>query len=193
MRGYDTAEYAASRLIETIICHDKTPVMVNSVGMDGDKIDLIVTNLLEDNDPYHVHLDECDINPVSLGYVNHKKYAHYIMRAPMRRDWRQGLRMLNIVDAEGMNPRLIPYRTIAQTIMGSFPSFKSCLDRINGKERIEEMAFNRDFAINREGKLRYKGLFSVGTIDMTNGNVLIGDNFNWVREALEEQMKMEAA
>jgi hypothetical protein len=190
MRGYDTAEYAASRLVETIIRHDGIPVMVQSVGngVNGE-ITVGITNLMEDDPSYIVPLSECDINPVSLGYVNHKKSAHYIMRAPMRRDWRQGLRMLNIVDAEGMNPRLIPYRTIAQTIMGSFPSFKSCLDRLNSKEKIEEMAFNRDFAVNREGDMKYKSLFTIGKVDMTNGNLLIGDNFNWVREALEEQME----
>lgn len=189
MRGYDTAEYAASRLVETIILYDGQPVMVNTVGITGGEITLVVTSLLEDSDPFLVYLKDCDINPVSLGYVNHKKRSYYIMRAPMRRDWRQGLRMLNIVDAEGQNPRLIPYRTIAQTIMGKFPSFKSSLERLNGKEKIEQMAFNRDFAITREGDMKYKSLFTIGKVDMTNGNVLIGDNFNWVREALDEQME----
>lgn len=196
MRGYDTAEYAASRLVETIIMYDGEPVLVRSVGMMDDQISVRCTRLLDEEDKLmDVYLDDCDINPVSLGYVNHKKTAHYIMRAPMRRDWRQGLRMLNIVDSEGASPRGIPYRTIAHTIMGSYPTFKSSLERLNGKDKILRMAFSRDFSVTKEGDLTYKGLIDVGKVDMNSGSILIHDNCNWIGEALDEALdgSVEAA
>lgn len=190
MRGYDTAEYAASRLLETIIMHNKEPVFVHSVGTMDNKISVRCTRLLDDEDKLiDVYLDDCDINPVSLGYVNHKNSAYYIMRAPMRRDWRQGLRMLNLVDVEGASPRGIPYRTIAHTIMGSFPTFKSSLERLNNKEKIQRIAFARDFSISADGILTYKGMIDVGNVSMTNGSVLLHDNCNWVGEALDESLE----
>lgn len=190
MRGYDTAEYAATRLVDTIIMHNNEPILVHKVGMIDDQISVRCTRLLDEEDKVmEVYLSECDINPVSLGYVNHKKNAHYIMRAPMRRDWRQGLRMLNLVDSEGASPRGIPYRTIAHTIMGSYPTFKSSLERLNSKDKILRMAFSRDFSVTREGDLTYKGMIDVGKVDMNSGSILINDNCNWVGEALDESME----
>lgn len=189
MRGYDTAEYAATRLIDTIIMYNKEPVLVHKVGLIGDKISVRCSKLLDDASVIEVYLSDCDINPVSLGYVNHKKTAHYIMRAPMRRDWRQGLRMLNIVDSEGANPRGIPYHTIAHTIMGNYPTFKSTLERLNSRDKILRMAFCRDFSITKEGDLTYKGLIDVGNVNMDNGSILINDNCNWVGEALDESLE----
>lgn len=191
MRGYDTAEYAASRLVETIIMHKGQPVLVHSVGtVDGD-ITVRCTALDDELESViEVSLSECDINPVSLGYVNHKKTAHYIMRAPMRRDWRQGLRMLNIVDVEGSSPRGIPYRVIAQTIMGKFPTFKSSLERLNSKDKTERIAYCRDFSIAMNGMLTYKGMLDVAKVNMDNGSIHINDNCNWIGEALDESLEV---
>lgn len=190
MRGYDTAEYAASRLVDTIITHQGEPILVRSVGMIDNEIAIRFNSLLDDEDDVReAYLSDCDLNPVSLGYVNHKKDSHYIMRAPMRRDWRQGLRMLNIIDPEGNSPRLLPYRVIAQTIMGRFPTFQSTLERLNGKEKIIRMAYSRDFSITNEGSLTYKGLIDVATVNMENGSIHINDNCNWVGEALDESLE----
>lgn len=189
MRGYDTAEYAATRLVDTIIMHNNEPVFVHKIGVKDDKISVRCTRLLDEEDKVmEVYLSECDINPVSLGYVNYKKSASYIMRTPKRNDWRQGLRMLNIVDVEGSSPRGIPYRVIAQTIMGKFPTFQSSLERLNSRDKIVSMAFSRDFSITNKGALTYKGLIDVGNVSMENGNVLIHDNCNWVGEALDEAL-----
>lgn len=190
MRGYDTAEYASSRLVDTVIMYDKTPVLVMAVGKVNGEITVSCTRLLDkENSIINVPLSRCDINPVSLGYVNYKKAAYYIMRAPMRRDWRQGLRMMNIVDPEGGNPRLLPYNVIAQTILGNYPSFKSSLEQLNSKNKATRMAFCRDFSISSEGELTYKGLIDVGKVNMNSGNILINDNCRWVGEALNESME----
>jgi hypothetical protein len=191
MRGYDTVAYARTRLLETIVMREKQPVMILAVEGVDDDIELIYNPILEskgmlDKDK----LSNFDLNPVSLGYVNHKNYAHYLMRTPMRKDWRQGLRMLNIVDAEGSNPRLISYRSMAQTMMGKFPTFKSTLNTLSkGYEQLS-LAFHKDFSIKKEGGLEYKGIFNIGSVNMDNGNVLIEQS--WVREAFEEAMEKAA-
>lgn len=134
-------------------------------------------------------LENFDLNPVSLGYVNHKANAHYLMRSPMRRDWRQGLRMLNLVDSQGQNPRLIGFKAIAQTIMNKFPSFKNVLAAVSSED-VNSMAFHRDFSVYHNGGLEYKGTFKVGKIDLNNGNVLIEKD--WVREAFDEALEKSA-
>lgn len=185
MRGYDTVEYARSRLVDTIVMYQKEPVLVLAVGGTNESIILSYEKILGGKgDIAEDKLDRFDINPVSLGYVNHNNTCSYIMRTPMRRDWRQGLRMLNIVDAEGANPRLISYRSIAQTILGNYPSFRSSLEKINNG--VMQVAFNRDFAVHHTGTLHYKGIFHVGGVNMNNGNVTLEQG--WVQEAFEEAM-----
>lgn len=190
MRGYDTVAYAKSRLVETIVRREKVPVLILDVGGTDSNITIFYNELLgEKSHIKEAPLSEFNLDPVSLGYVNHKGYAHYLMRTPMRRDWRQGLRMLNIVDAEGMNPRLISYKSIAQTILGNFPTFKSSLTALT-KEKVSSIAFHKDFSINKQGVLTHKGMFPIGAVDISNGNVMINDNTNWVREAFEEAMEL---
>lgn len=189
MRGYDTVDYAKSRLVETIIMKGKEPVMVLAVQGTDDKIVVVYNSLLGNKDDLkNCLLSECDLNPVQLGYVNHKISAHYIMRSPMRRDWRQGLRMLNLVTSDGENPRGVSWSSIANTIVGSFPTFKSAIERLNTSER-KRIAFHRDFSMARDGVLEYKGLITVGTVNMTNGNVMIDDGTKWVAEAFDEAME----
>jgi len=139
-----------------------------------------------------VALTELNLDPVPLGYVNFDGLAHYLTRAPMRRDWRQGLRMLNIMVPNGGQPRAIPYRTIANTIIGKYPTFNSALDKLNKTTNSSRaLAFCRDFAMTRE-KLCYKGVFDVGSVNMDNGNIEINRKFDWVREALEQNMEKAA-
>lgn len=188
MRGYDTAEYAHTRLVETIITYNKEPVFVNKVYDKDGVIFVRFAKLLEDVQ-LDVPLSDCDINPVQLGYINHKSDALYIMRTPMRRDWRQGLRMLNIVGTDGSSPRAVPYSVIAHTIMGRFPSFKSVLERLNSSEKIHRLAYSRDFAVNKKGDITYKGLIDIGTVSMSNGSISINDNCGWIVEALDESLE----
>ena len=194
MRGYDTVEYAKSRLIETIIRLNGSPVMVLGVHGTNDSINVEYNDLINDGTYGIAKLSDCDLNPVPLGYVNHKKSSYYIMRTPMRRDWRQGLRMLNLVDAEGAQPRLVSYASIGQTILGKFPSFKETLGMLSSKGRypIKSLAFHRDFAIDVEGKMEYKGFVDAARINMDNGSVTMNDNTNWLAEAFDEAMENAA-
>lgn len=195
MRSYDTVEYASTRLIETIITHENIPILVTGVGGIDEKIELNAYELSdEDNTVKSYYLDDCDLNPVKLGYVNFKKGTHYLTRVPMRKDWRQGLRMNTILTAQGDKPAMIPYHVIANTIMGKFPSFKECLERLNQSKLkgVQSIAFCRNFSISKE-ELTWKGLFSVGSVNMENGNIHINDESSWVREDLDENLELVAA
>lgn len=193
MRGYDTVDYAKSRLVETVIRLNGSPIMVLGVRGEDNDITVEYNDLMNDGVYGVAKLSDCDLNPVSLGYVNHKKSAYYIMRTPMRRDWRQGLRMLNLVDAQGAQPRLVSYSSIGHTILGKFPSFKETLSMLSTKTRApKSVAFHRDFAVDVEGKMEYKGFVDAARINMDNGNVTMNDNTNWLAEAFNEAMENAA-
>lgn len=193
MRGYDTAAYAASRLIDTIILCDGAPVIVRNVEKSdaGSGIVVKYTEILDPTDrTKRADINQFDLNPVRLGYVNYRKDPVYLTRAPMRRDWRQGLRTMNIYDAHGNNPRMIPYHVIAQTIMNNYPTFESALNTLNSPLLGDGgLAYHRDFSISHEGKLSYKGMFEVGEVNMENGDVVIDPKFAWVGEAFNESME----
>lgn len=193
MRSYDTAEYARSRLIETVIRHGNKPVMVYDVGVHSltNKIIIKYQDIMNSDEVMlEDEIDNFNLDPVPLGYVNWKNYAYYLTRMPMRKDWRQGLRLLNIVLPDGDRPP-VPLKTVGETIMGNFPSFKSCLDKLNSKKTIKAMAFCRDFSVSTQ-EIQYKGMFPIGKVDMENGNIHINDGMSWIREALDEALEIAA-
>ena len=191
MRSYDTAEYAKSRLVETVIRRGDIPVYVQDVTtMDGE-IWVYYQKLMDgDDEIYGDGLDDFNLDPVPLGYVNYKNFAYYLTRMPMRKDWRQGLRLLNVVGPDGDRPP-VPLKTIAETIVGNFPTFKSCLEKLNTKKTIKNIAFCRDFSVSTE-EIQYKGMFPIGKVDMENGNIHINDGMSWIREALDEALEIAA-
>lgn len=193
MRGYDTAAYAASRLVDTIILYDGAPVIVRTVKSSdvGTGIAVTFTEILDPTEKVKTDdISKFNLDPVRLGYVNYRKDPVYLTRAPMRRDWRQGLRALNIYDADGNNPRMIPYHVIAQTIMNRYPTFASILETMSSPLfEYGGLAYHRDFCLSREGRLRYKGMFAVGQVNMDNGDVVIDADYSWVGEAFNESME----
>jgi hypothetical protein len=191
MKSYDTAEYAKSRLVETVIRHGNVPVLVMDVGTVDGKIWVHYNKIMDgDVDMYGDEIDNFNLDPVQLGYVNYKNFAYYLTRMPMRKDWRQGLRLLNVVGPDGDRPP-VPLKTIGETIVGNFPSFKSCLDKLNTKKVLKSVAFCRDFSVSTE-EIQYKGVFPIGKVDMENGNIHINDGMSWIREALDEALEIAA-
>lgn len=191
MKHYDTVEYARSRLIETIIRIDNTPVLVMDIDGTNDNITVHYEHLLHSNGTHTAPLKQFNLDPVELGYVNHKNKASYLCRAPMRRDWRQGARIMNMIDVDGYQPRGIPYRVIAQTIMGNYPKWKSCLDTISSKD-VVSVAFHREFSVSKAGIINYKGIVDVANTNMENGGIHLFANTNWATEALDEAMEYAA-
>jgi hypothetical protein len=188
MKGYDNALYAGSRLDQTVIRKDKTPILVQSCEDNSMGIIVNWKGIMETG--YGVdYLHDLNLNPVPLGYVNHNDTVTYMTRMPMREDWKQGLRDRNITTADGFNNEL-SYKQIGHTIMGNFPKFSKVLEGVCSNAFC--MAFDRDFVVTREGKIGYKGSFIIGKVDLISGSINIDDSFSWVREAFEEAMEKAA-
>jgi hypothetical protein len=177
-------EYASSRLENTIVRLGGEPVMVQRVDMDG----VCMYNLLKDGGDAEfkrVEIDKLDLHPVPLGYVNKGAYCGFLTRIPKRHDWRQGLRKNNSMILRGAN---ISYngiygKPLHRCIVGSYPSYKVCVQKIRAGGQ-HNIAWCRDFCLNHDGSVQYKGSFIVGRLDMDDGVELIKE-FQYLQEKLE--------
>lgn len=189
MKTYDTVSYAKSRLDGTIISKDGYPILVSEVFGTDDNIMVLYTDIHSDKDKSlkECTLDSCDINPVKLGYVNYRKNAVYVMRPPMRIDWRQGLRVRNLITSHNEYDRNIPQNVLARTIRNEYPTFENCLEKLSSGDT--SIAYHRDFSINKNSILTYKGKIDIGNVNFDNGNISINQGFDWVQEAMNESLE----
>ena len=113
-------------------------------------------------------LDQLDISPVPLGYVNIPNNSYYVTRRPIRGYWKQGLGGGNIWYKNRLDVDY-NYRNLVPTIQGVYPTFREALEEVRG-EAVRK-AFSRQWCLKKEGKsppaLEYRGE-KVGTYD---GNI----------------------
>lgn len=176
---YDCVDYTRTRLLETIIRKGDNPVFVTNV-YDDEGI-YISGYYIKDNKPISGKLEEFNLQPIPLGYVNYNKKAIYATRMPMRKDWKQGLRTNNFVLGENRLDRSIKWSMIVNTVKNIYPTFQKAVDKVRN---INSLAFHRDFAIHKNGMIEYKGVLQVATYDFDTGNISL--NKEWIREALNE-------
>jgi hypothetical protein len=177
MRTYEEPAYAATRLKECIVrLKDGTPVFVNGIA----RKDVVGYALATPDVPLKNKLEDLDINPVPLGYTNTAFGAVYVTRIPMREDWRQGLRRINIRTIPVMD---IDYECLDATIRGVYPTFKEAI-KLADKRGVA--AFSRSFAVDKDKTIWYKGRWKVGKVDMF-GHAL-DEKFTWLRESLDEEL-----
>lgn len=188
MKSYDTAEYAGTRLIGTMILYKGVPVQVGNCEDKANGIRITATNV-ETGAMVQDYLQNFDMTPPPLGYVNYGKGSIYLSRMPMRKDWKQGFRQNNLTSTNGMVE--LNMKSLSDTIQGKFPSIKEIISKIvkggfDKKGINGSIAFDRNFAIHYNGVVWYKGLFSIGTVSFETGAIKIDPAFDWVRESLAE-------
>jgi hypothetical protein len=172
-------EYANSRLEQTVVVYDGKPVFVTCVqrGMTA-----TVSYLDSIETFFKVKVDELDLHPVRLGYCNRGGAVAYLMRKPMRRDWRQGLRFGNFTAIGDFPAEALSYKDVGQVILGKYPTFAKVLEEIT-KKRVHSMAWCREWAIDSGLRLWHKRNV-VGTIE--DGKPVLNAESHFLREALEE-------
>jgi hypothetical protein len=180
-------EYARTRLEGTIVRELKTgePVYVHSISQEG----VCLVAYLKNGDlglaDSHIHLDDINCKPVPLGYVNTHTRATYLMRMPLRRDWKQGLRAANCLSS-GRNVFNICNKALRNCIKNEYPSFKEVVAELIGTQHrgMKIKAFHRHWAISSNGLLLYRNLQEVGII--SRGKPLLKTQFNYLKESLSE-------
>ncbi len=191
MRNYDNEIYAAGRIVGTFVRHkDGTPVEVIQIA---DKT-VMAKELMTSKErifPYN----ELDINPIPLGYANHGGVATYVVRTPMRNDWKQGARWKNLrwiefnKDEAPFRDRM-PSKILAATIQGIYPAYADTVKALTGgKDRIFSKAWCRHFAMDVDWNIFHRGKYLIGKmVDPTRREYKLHDDYWWTKEALEESL-----
>lgn len=194
METYIEPEYANNRLTNTIVRVKGTfkslkPILV--CGIDADNIVLYRHLSQVEGKIEKCTLENLEISPVPLGYINCYGYAYYGCRRPMRQDWKQGLRSQNLLTYTNGEKCAIEwavtfYKSLGECIEGKYPSFKVAIEKTvrNPTGKFSGMAFSRDFSVNKNGGIRYKDHL-VGAVD-SNNNVLFNEGYEFVEESFHE-------
>lgn len=183
---YDTAEWANAKLHGTIVrLEDGTPIyVIKCFTADDGKIG-VVYRLLRTDQHRECLLENLNLEPVPLGYVNHTAgSAIYIARLPLRQDWKQGLRHGNYV-IKGRGTAQLNEVSLLACITGQFHDLKACIDR--AAKTGHKKAFHRHWAVGGDGELLYKDDV-VGTVDRETYNVSFSPEFCYLETRYHEDM-----
>lgn len=179
----DNLDYARGRLEGTVVMLFGEPIEVKEIDYDG----AVRVRRLKDPDEYfYCNLSDLDlVGQNKLGYVNYGPGAYYLMRKPLRNDWRQGLRMSNVCFQGEEGFGRFPFNELRDTILGNYPSFVEASGRINSGP-CYRVAFSRCFALGDGNKIYYKQRL-VGSYDKI---VTLFEHFKYLTEHLEEILEV---
>lgn len=199
MRNYSSPAYAHERLAGTIARVNDRPAMIGKITakkVQFQPLDTLNIDAHQEEAP----IEQLDINPVPLGYCNCKGTdAVYLMRQPVRRDWKQGLRfqtLLALQNSRFINSNTVRYEDIAKTIIGDYPKFGDIFESVCTFKKLKanSIAFSRTFAIRSTFEVVYKEQFIIGKLDLNanpekGGVIDIDPKMEWVIEELEASVK----
>lgn len=180
MRMYKEVGYAKQRLLETCVRYNNKAVLVKDITGGEALFKYILSN-----DHGSCHPSELNIDPVPLGYANTNDGLYYLTRIPMREDWKQGLRMNTLRDHRGLTID-IGWKSIAKTIENIYPTIPECF-KLSTKRPV---AFSRNFAINIDKSLIYKGKYFIGKMLDVDKYTLEG-KYEYLKEVAAEEIGFE--
>ena len=178
MKLYQDIRYSQERLIGTIARVKNKAAAI--IGLDAT---VVMYSELTSGKQTANAIQDLDVNPVPLGYMNYDETANWLCRSSVRNDWKQGLRAKTI---RSLNGEVFlegnAMKALGRCIEGDYPTYEKALKVTS--ERGTMMAFSRDFAVFSGLKIYYKGKYEVGQIN--NKEITLFDKFKWLTESLEE-------
>lgn len=175
-------------LVKSVIMYKKVPIYVREIT---EKKELSVFYLGQrEKEIIPLSSIDLDFKPVSLGMCNHGGHAYYLSRIPSRQ-WSQGLTPENInirfLDNQELSNECqslikLNNKSIHSCILGEYPSMEKCITAVE-KPGVSEMAFSREFALNKNLSLYYRG-DKVGMIDSDNGKTIFENHKKFLKELL---------
>jgi hypothetical protein len=177
----DNIEYARGRLKGTIVMINGEPVLVDDIQHDATTI----FRYLKTNEYDVCHVDDLDlVGQNKLGYVNYEDNSYHLVRKPLRHDWRQGLRMGNMVFTGPEGFYEVPLENLRHTILGIYPTFQQAAESVS-EGAWKKRAFSRNFAVGQDNRLFYRERW-VGTYDKL---VMLQEKFKYLTESLNDIME----
>lgn len=174
--------YAGEKLNGSWIRYKDGIACVLVVGGDGT---VVVRDLLGKEE--QTKLNELDLTPVELGFVNFGGKAPYLARMPARH-YRQGFRE-NILRSvvNGKNFYINYGKELLLAHKNMYPSINNCVEEVYNGE-VEGRAFCKKFAIIKtrgDLGLSYKDKL-VGIVDHKKDKVVLNNKFLFLEEVLKE-------
>lgn len=182
----DNIGYAEDRLLNTIVRYGGIPILIRRIFFGPKDNQIMFTGKTYDSE-LTGYVGDLDIEPIPLGYVNYNGHAYYMIRKPMRNDWRQGLRPGNFtfVGREGFFE--IPLEEITNTCLGKYPSLIEACQLLKNK-KTDKVAITRHFAVCDKNKFYYKEKV-VGSYDKL---ITLSEPFKYLSELLAETVYANA-
>lgn len=182
---YDDMNYARSRLVGTLLLDGDRIAEIAKLDLAGV---VTIKYACGNNEIVKKKLSELDTTPMRLGYVNLSSGCLYVSRAPVRRDYRQGLSLntMRISSLDRLQIGSFKYSWLRQPALNMYPKFSDCLEDLLSKVKSSK-AFCRDFCLTRKGEdiqVNYKGKYVVGVV--VNGVVNLYDDFTYLRERISK-------
>jgi hypothetical protein len=182
-------EYAATRLSGTLVRLNLQPVYVKDIDHEtGEVYYLSGMNLKTKK----CHLNELDLTPIPLGYINIGRDVSYVQRIPSR-SYKQGFHG-NSMYSNKLHVDLVS-TSMFNTIRGLYPKTLEVVEHLMCGE-ADEKAFSRRFSLSAGAKkvfgLNFRGK-GVGTASLNFGamnlNYSFNDKFKFLQETLEEDIQ----
>ena len=171
---YVDRDYAESRLTGTLVRWNGKAVAVCCVR---DDMSCEVKDVLQGTYS-EVHIDDLDLQSPPLGFVNIDRGVQYLVRRPMRADWRQGVRTNSVINqlTRGSRPTT---DLIAECINGSYPKKSIALRRL--REGVRGVAISREFSLTRKGSrtiINYKWYGPIG--ELTSKGAVLDEKWQYL-------------
>lgn len=175
----------------TLVRYNNNPVMITHIN-NNKKADCV---FIGNNDEQTIPLDDEKFNfkPVSLGYVNIQGYCVYLSRTT-RRQYKQGLCIDNAkfklnggdLQADRQHAayervKQLTCKAIHNTVKNVYPSLQNAIEMF--EDEAHEVAFDRQFSVNKYGRLYYKAE-PVGDVNLQTHEIVFPPEFEYLRKAL---------
>jgi hypothetical protein len=177
---YDSADYANTRIRDTVVMLKRKPVLVRNVRHN---MQVLVTPIISTHKDVYVKdllvpMSELNLTNFSLGFINKGAHSPYLYRRALRHDWKQGLRVQNVKSTLGN----IDMVDIGMALLHRYPSFDMAVSQVLGNV-VFSRAWCADFCIKDGGIIAWRQ-YDVGKY---NDNVIeLVHDFKFLKDSLKE-------
>ncbi len=189
--SFHSSDHANLRLGNTIIRIMNLPVWIRSIENDYS------ARILYLNTDKQSHIEDIrevvgiDTTPVPLGFTNFNKQASYLFRRPSRRT-KQGLAEESLSCNAGHIPRISEdkewRKALGGTIIGSYPTIAVAKKLLNSASDFHSVAITRNWSLTSKGMVCYKFFGVVGSFDSKTNKILLLEEFEYLKEVLEQEV-----
>lgn len=176
-------QYANEKLSDSYVLLNGEIVLVLEVRASGE----VWVRDCSGNTKGGITLNDLNLEPPKLGYVNLDRYSGYVSRVPARH-WRQGFRKntLSMRNSRGNVGMFTINKSFNNCIRNQFPTLGQCLEVVVNQEKLSQ-AFSRIFSVasyKDSFVLEYKAK-KVGEIDVRKDEVTLDNKFLFLEDVLK--------